>query len=413
MRHPIVAFAAAALLAACASAPQDTSGTPASMASQSSSQSTSSTFYQAGEPFAVGSIPMATLHDAQRNKDLNMAIEYPTRGGGYPVIVFSHGYGSSSEGYTSLTEYWTSHGYVVIKPSHADAGALRKILAERRERRMQEVEKAKASGMSRRDLGKLQSQPMPEDDLNEALWAAQTPSDWENRALDVKLILDSLGTLQEKYPELKGKMDTAKIGVAGHSYGAFTTMLLTGATSSKLARSFADPRIKAAIAMSPQGVGDQFALTADSWTNVKTPIFYMTGSLDRGVVNHDDPKWRHDPFQYSPAGDKVFISFEGARHSTFAGGLLFDVNDIRMSDPYYTPVQTTDEYGRPIIVQQRNPSREKGEREYLRERNIFAAVKSASLAFWDDYLKGETKAKDFVTKGLEGLNGSHVTVERK
>jgi len=414
MRNPIVAFAAAALLAACASAPQDAPETPKSMRSDSSSvQMTSSTFYQAGEPYAVGSIPVATLHDGQRNKDLNMAIEYPTRGGGYPVIVFSHGYGSSSEGYTSLTEYWTSHGYVVIKPSHADAGALRKILAERRERRMQEVEKAKAASMSRRDLGKLESQPMPDDDMNEALWAAQTPADWQNRALDIKLILDSLAALQENYPELKGKMDTSKIGVAGHSYGAFTTMLLTGATSTKLGRDFADPRIKAAIAMSPQGTGDQYALTAQSWANVKTPILYMTGSLDRGVVNHDDPKWRHDPFQYSPNGDKVFISFEGARHLTFAGGLAFDPRDIQMTGPSYTPIQTVDEYGRPMIVQERTPSREKGEREYLRERNIFAAVKSASLAFWDDYLKSQDKAKDFVAKGLEGLNGGHVTVERK
>ena len=62
-----------------------------------------SSYYGVEAPFPVGSIPSATLHDPQRNKDLSMSIEYPTRGGPYPVIVFSHGYGSSSEGYISLT----------------------------------------------------------------------------------------------------------------------------------------------------------------------------------------------------------------------------------------------------------------------------------------------------------------------
>lgn len=410
MTNKMVALAAVAL-AACASAPQQ----PAPMTSQSSSTTTVSTSYMTtGEPFAVGSIPSATLHDAQRNKDLSMAIEYPTRGGPYPVIIFSHGFGSSSEGYIALTEYWVGRGYVVIKPSHADAGALRKIIRDRREARLQEVEKMRAAGKSRRDIAKDEA-ARPAPDFAEALWDAQTPADWQNRAKDITLIIDSLGALQEKYPELKGKIDAAKLGVAGHSYGAFTTMLLTGATSSKLAGSLADPRIKAAIAMSPQGIGDQYGLTKESWKNVKTPILYMTGSLDRGIVNNDDPKWRHDPYEFSPAGDKTFISFEGARHTTFTGGLgIFGADDLEMSAPTYTPVQTTDQYGRPVIVQERNPGREKGEKEYLRERNIFSGIKAATLAFWDGYLKDEKKGKEFVRdKGLEGLNGSHVTVERK
>ena len=319
-----------------------------------------------------------------------------------------------AQGYIALTEYWVGRGYVVIKPSHADANALRKIFAQRREERMQETEKLKAAGKSRRDIAKEIGQ-RPEQDIGESLWASETPAAWQNRVRDISLIIDSLGALQEKYPELKGKMNTTKLGVAGHSYGAFTTMLLTGATSTKLAGSFADPRIKAAIAMSPQGVGDQYGLTPQSWANVKTPIMYMTGSLDRGIVNHDDPKWRHDPYEFSPAGDKTFLSLEGARHITFTGGLgILGADDIELSAATYTPIQTTDAYGRPMIYEQRNPARDKGEREYLRERNLFSAVKAASLAFWDAYLKDDPRAKEFVRgKDLEGLNGGHVTVERK
>src|SRR5260370_25488784 len=76
-------------------------------------------------PSPVGVIPIATLHDTQRNKDVELSIEYPTRGGPFPIVVFSHGYGSSDHGYEPLISYWTSNGYVCIRPSHADAGQLR------------------------------------------------------------------------------------------------------------------------------------------------------------------------------------------------------------------------------------------------------------------------------------------------
>src|SRR6185436_9022981 len=62
----------------------------------------------------VGVIPTALLHDAQRNKDVDVALTYPTKGTGpFPVIVFSHGFGVSNRAYESLASYWTTYGYVV------------------------------------------------------------------------------------------------------------------------------------------------------------------------------------------------------------------------------------------------------------------------------------------------------------
>src|SRR3989441_1514779 len=81
-------------------------------------------------PSPVGVIPTTTLHDAQRNKEVEVSIEYPTRGGPFPIIVFSHGYGSSNRAYEPLISYWTSNGYVCIRPAHADAGALRDTTRE-------------------------------------------------------------------------------------------------------------------------------------------------------------------------------------------------------------------------------------------------------------------------------------------
>src|SRR5437762_777359 len=65
-------------------------------------------------PSPVGVIPSAMLHDAARNKDVEFSIDYPTRGGPFPIIVFSHGYGSSDHAYEPLISYWTGNGYVCI-----------------------------------------------------------------------------------------------------------------------------------------------------------------------------------------------------------------------------------------------------------------------------------------------------------
>jgi predicted dienelactone hydrolase len=40
------------------------------------------------------------------------------------VIVFSHGNGSKGDMYKGFTDYWASHGYVVIQPTHMDSTSL-------------------------------------------------------------------------------------------------------------------------------------------------------------------------------------------------------------------------------------------------------------------------------------------------
>jgi len=47
----------------------------------------------------------------------------------------------------------------------------------------------------------------------EQSWRDQTPTDWRNRVRDITTLIDSLDRVEESYPELKGKIDRAKIGV--------------------------------------------------------------------------------------------------------------------------------------------------------------------------------------------------------
>ncbi len=202
---------------------------------------------------------------------------------------------AAKDSYVALTEYWTAQGYVCIKPNHDDAGALRALFQQRREDMQKRRDEMRQRGSRQRPDQRSQGAQGP--DLSEAMWQSQTPADWRNRVRDITVVIDSLDQLEKKYPELQGKMDHAKIGVAGHSYGAFTAMLIAGARSSaeNPPQDLADPRVHAVIAMSPQGVDPHLGLTPESWANVRVPIMYMTGSNDRSGQAHD-AAWRRDPF---------------------------------------------------------------------------------------------------------------------
>lgn len=350
----------------------------------------------------VGVIPTALLHDASRNKDLDVALSYPVKGTGpFPVIIFSHGFGASNRAYEALASYWTTYGYVVIRPAHADAGqirdaALEEMLRFNRDARAQQQRGTRPSSTPPPTSTAAPSQPPPfRPNPMEAIWDKEREPQWTDRVRDVKLVIDSLGDLETRFPELKGKMDHNKIGVGGHSYGALTTMLIAGAhTFTTPPVTGADPRVKAGLAMSPQGVFDKLGLTAESWRDVKIPMMYMTGSLDRGSVEGQDAEWRRTAFTNSPAGDKYFVLIEGARHSSFAGSsygavpvdmqqtMMETVYDPRTGRQELTPVTRG-------VAPRYGPAN---------DRNVQRTIRIVSLAYWDAYLKGEAAAKEQLGK---------------
>jgi dienelactone hydrolase len=339
----------------------------------------------------VGVIPSAILHDGTRNKDLEVSIEYPTRGAApFPVIIFSPGYGGSSHGYEGLISYWTSYGYVCIRPAHADAGALgdsmRELLAMSRDDRANR-------NPSRRDRARVEAEAnaRPRTNLAEAIWDKEREPQWRDRVRDVTLILDSLNDLEKSYPELAGKMDHARIGVGGHSYGAFTAMLTGGAkTFSNPPLAPGDGRVKAIVAMSPQGIAANRGLTADSWKDLRVPTMFMTGTRDYGANESEGPDWRRTAYENAAAGDKFFVLIRGANHMTFTGvasglGEQFDVN--RSQAPMIDP-----RTGRETYPGTQQSSSGPG----LVDRGTFASIRSISLMFWDSYLKDKKDAKELL-----------------
>jgi predicted dienelactone hydrolase len=383
------------LVAACGSAPK---GQPEAAVRMTAG-------YVADATKAVGVIPEASLHDGRRNKELPISIDYPIYGGPYPVIIFSHGYGGSRSAYEPLASYWTSCGYVVIRPSHADANAIREAFESARF----DANTTPAGG-ERGRRGARGERPVAAAAAAairniEDIWQNQREAQWRDRAEDISLVIDSLADLEVRFPELRGKMDRTKIGVGGHSYGAFTTMLVAGTkTFSNPPLALVDRRVKAAIAMSPQGVSALRGLTTESWRDVSIPLLYMTGSQDNGLTKEEDPAWRRTAFANTAPGDKYFVEIQGANHLSFTGRLGTFERGARMGD------STNDTMGYPRGNYADTSAARRPEVAFGGGRATLRIIRDTSLAFWDAFLKGDTKGKEFLQTKLAS---DQVKVESK
>lgn len=283
-------------------------------------------------PLAVTEVPDIVLHDAARNKDLHVRIFYPVTQGKYPVIVFSHGAGGSQDCCESLTRHWASYGYVTLQPTHDDS------IVQRRK-------------------GGDEALRFPQA-VREAL---KNPALWESRPRDISFLLNTLPDLQERVGGLSDKLDMDRIGVAGHSMGSYTAEAVGGALvdlPGHAATSFSDPRAKAILCLSPQGPS-QFGLAAHSFDKITLPFMGITGSLDSlGPVA--SPAWHKIPFERSQPDDKYELFITGANHMSF------------------------------ITAETLLPARSS------QAAAILGYTNSASLAFWDAYLKDDPAAKQFL-----------------
>ena len=272
------------------------------------------------------------LPDPHRGRPLPVRIYFPSAGTGpWPVIVFSHGLGGSRLGYSYLGRAWAENGYVSIHPTHRETAELRSPMA------IEDIEGAPAGSGER--LQALAAMKKAIDD----------PRNWESRPRDMALVIDSLEWLQEHVPALRGHLDAAAVGMAGHSFGAYTTLLLAGARPRVHGhlRDFSEPRARAFVAFSPPGNGSR-GLGTHSWDAIRRPVLCITGTRDAGLSG-EPPSWREESFESMPAGGKALAVLEGAEHFTFSGG-------------------------RP-----RRPA----------EPRHLAAVEALSLAFWSRHLRNE------------------------
>jgi predicted dienelactone hydrolase len=166
-----------------------------------------------------------------------------------------------------------------------------------------------------------------------------------NRPLDASFAITRMLELNRdpQSPFFK-RLDPQRIGAAGHSFGAFTTLALAGQTFPPYEGKtwfFGDPRVKAAVPISASVPADRRDLEA-TYGRVRIPCLHITGTLDDSPLGETMAAERRVPFDHCRHSDQYMVTFNGADHMTFAGlsGEEFDTPSNRVFQKW-TCVSTT------------------------------------------------------------------------
>jgi len=254
---------------------------------------------------AVVSVKPVVLPAPGRGEDLRVRVSAPVTGHGLPIIVFSHGFGSSLDGYGPLADYWATHGFVVVQHTHLDS----------------------------RTVGLAPDDP-------------RTPRIWRFRVEDDKRVLDNLDLLEAAVPGLGGRLDRSRIAAAGHSFGGQTAGNLLGLRV--LDEDLSDPRVSAGVLLATAGRGgadltpfatEHFPFMNPSFAHMTTPALVVAGDRDDSPLSVRGPDWMTDPYVLSPGAESLLTVF-GGEHSL--GGIAG-----------YEAAETTDENpDRVALIQQ-------------------------------------------------------------
>ncbi|MGW4401501.1 alpha/beta hydrolase family protein [Amycolatopsis nivea] len=262
-------------------------------------------------PVPAVSVKPVRLGAPGRGEDLLVRVSAPAAGQDLPVIVFSHGFGSSLDGYGPLADYWAAHGFVVVQPTHLDS----------------------------------RTRALPAED-------PRTPDIWRLRVEDLRHVIDQLDTVEAALPGLNGRVDHSRIAVAGHSWGAQSASMLLGAriveADGSVGEDLSDARVSAGVLFAITGIGgaalspfaaEHFPFMSPDFAGLKAPTLIVAGDQDDSMLSVRGPDWFTDAYRLSP-GEKSLLTLFGAEHSL--GGISG-----------YEAKETTDESPERVALQQR------------------------------------------------------------
>jgi len=239
--------------------------------------------------------------DTRRQRPVPVRLYLPRAaapGAPVPLVVFSHGIGSTRERYRWIGQHLAAQGHACLHPQHV--GSDRQVWT---------------------------GNPFS---VVARLWDAAQESEAVARVADVRFALDTLlGS------EIARGLDERRIALAGHSYGANTTLLAAGAVVEREGRplTLRDERARAAIVLSAPpfyGEGDPRRILA----GVGVPSLHVTATEDiiriPGYYSGADDRLAVYQATGGPGGPRKWLAmFEGGSHSIFtdrptAGGVALN-----------------------------------------------------------------------------------------
>lgn len=267
-----------------------------------------------------------TVHDAARNRDLPIRIYLPPAEKPAPVILFSHGLGGSCDNNPYLGNHWARRGYVVVFIQHPGS-----------------------------DEGVWKDKPPGQ--RMAAMKQAASFDNFISRSKDIPAVIDAL-TLWNKNKQhpLHDQMELQHIGMSGHSFGAKTTQSAAGQSAAGGLVAATEPRISAAVMMSPSPptMGD----AAKAFGSITIPCLLMTGTLDVSPIGNTAAEDRLKVFPYLTHAPAWQVVFDKATHMSFG--------------------------------EREMPGKTKVEERYHK------SILALTTAFWDANLKGSTVAKSWL-----------------
>jgi predicted dienelactone hydrolase len=279
------------------------------------------------DPLALaGQEPPAPLDlvvsDAARQREIPIRVYLPATAARAPVVIFSHGLGGSREGNAFMARHWAGRGYAAVFIQHPGS-----------------------------DTAVWRNKPIGE--RMRSMRQAANGKNFLLRVQDIPIVLDQLEAWARTagHP-LADRLDLARLGMSGHSFGALTTQAVSGQT--QVLADFNEPRIKAAIAFSPSTPRRDDA--GKAFASVRIPWMLMTGTKDVAAIGGQDMQSRLAVFPALPPGGKYELVLDNAEHSAYTDRAL------------------------PGDREPRNP-------------NHHRAILALSTAFWDAWLKGDRAAR--------------------
>lgn len=288
---------------------------------------------------AVPPVPQEAVRDAR------------PAAGRFPVVAFSHGFGGHRRQTTHLCTHLASHGYVVVSVDHTGNTMM---------------------DMMQQMIG-LQAGAPPPDPL-ELLGPVM-----RDRPRDVSFVLDAV--LDGTAGGVAALADPDRIGVTGHSFGGWTTLVTTGS----------DPRVRAALPLAPAGGESPLpanplveALELDWQRSV--PTLYL-------VAEHDTLlplPGMHGLLRRTRAPRRMVV-LKNADHLHFCDRVE-EMHELFRTVARMAPVVP----GLPDIAQQVRPMDELCPGEHA-----YPYVRGLGLAHMDAHLKESEAAAEFLSGDLE------------
>lgn len=250
--------------------------------------------------------------DAARGRDVPVRITMPDtlpgRGRPVPAVLWSPGLGGGIGNAGHWAQAWANAGIAVLRVQHPGSDAAVYAPADTPAER------------------------------NARIRAGTAPGQLLARIADIGFVADELARRPRQGSCNLRRIDTERLGLAGHSMGGWVVQAMAGQRDGTDAAPAIDRRFRAFIAMSTTGSADP-ATAARQFGAIGRPLLVITGSRD-GVPAKAPPEQaeqemakRSAPFVGAPAdGRKALLVVAGAAHMVFAGDTRRGVAERAMQD---------------------------------------------------------------------------------